>query len=296
MNVLVLGATGMLGHKLIQVLANRFDVTGTVRGDVSDYRGHPVLGKMPLVGDVQVQDLESIVRVIAHVHPTVIINGIGLVKQLELAKDPLPSLTVNALFPHRLAQLCQAADIRLIHISTDCVFSGRRGNYTEDDVSDAEDLYGRTKFLGEVSGPGCLTLRTSIIGRELQTSSGLIEWFLSQRGGAISGYAKAIYTGFTTQALAELIGEIVERHPALSGVWQVSSEPISKYDLLQMVNCALDLGIQIRKDETFVCNRSLASARFRTVTGLTPPTWHAMIAQMAQDPTPYDEMRKRNAH
>jgi dTDP-4-dehydrorhamnose reductase len=292
MNILILGATGMLGHKLIQVLGSQFEVIGTVRREAGFYAGHPILGSMELIGGIDAENFDSIIRLIAQHRPAVIINCIGLIKQLPAGKDPLPSITLNALFPHRLAQLCQATGTRLIHISTDCVFSGRKGNYLEDDISDAEDLYGRTKFLGEVAYPGCLTLRTSIIGRELSTQSGLIEWFISNQGGVVSGYARAIYTGLTTQVLAELIANILTQHPHLSGLWQVSSAPISKFDLLKLVNQALDLNITLNRDETFACDRSLNSARFRQATGYTPPGWLEMVSQMANESTLYDSIKR----
>jgi dTDP-4-dehydrorhamnose reductase len=208
---------------------------------------------------------------------------VGVIKQLPAAKAPIPSISINALFPHRLAQLCQACGARLVHVSTDCVFSGRKGRYTEDDPSDAEDLYGRTKFLGEVAGPGCLTLRTSIIGRELDRRTSLIEWFLSQRGRTVTGYARAIYTGLTTRALSELIGDILERHPDMSGLWHAASDPISKYDLLELVNRALSLGITLQRDESLVCDRSLDSTRLRKAIGYQPPSWPEMVRQLAGD-------------
>lgn len=288
--VLILGVTGMLGHKLVQVLGSRFETVGTVRGSAAAYQTHPVLGGANLLGGVQAEDLDSVIRALAVSRPQAVVNCIGLIKQLPGAKDPIPSLMLNALFPHRLAQLCRAAGARLVHISTDCVFSGRKGSYTEADVSDAEDLYGRTKFLGEISGPGCLTLRTSIVGRELGTRSGLFEWFIGQRGRSVNGYAHAIYSGFTTQTLADLIADLLERRPDLEGLWHVSSEPISKYDLLQLLNRALQLEVRVNRDEAFFCDRSLDSARFRQATGFTPPSWDDMIARLADDPTPYAQL------
>ena len=292
MKVLVLGASGMLGHKLLQNLPSRFEVTGTLRGDPREYAGHPVLGSARLIGDVQSHDFDSVTRALAIARPDVVVNAIGLIKQLPGAKDPLPSLTINSLFPHRLAQLTQAAGARLVHISTDCVFSGNKGHYTEDDPTDADDLYGRSKLLGEVSGPGCITLRTSIIGRELKTTSGLVEWFISQRGKTVNGFAGAIYTGFTTIALVELIALLIAKHPEISGVWQASSEPISKYDLLVKIDAALDLGITVRREENFRCDRSLCSERLRKALNYTPPTWDEMIDGLARDRTPYDSIRK----
>jgi dTDP-4-dehydrorhamnose reductase len=287
MVVLVLGAAGMLGHRVMLDLAPRFELIGTIRDPASRYADHPVLKGVRLLGDIRTEDLAGIQRVLEDVRPAAVVNCIGVIKQLPQAKDPLPAISVNALFPHQLARLCRAAGARLVHISTDCVFSGRKGAYTEDDVSDAEDLYGRTKSLGEVAGPGCLTLRTSIIGRELNGHVGLVDWFLAQRGGTVRGYARAIYTGFTARRLAELIGDVLEHHADLEGLWHVSSDPISKYDLLGLLNQAFGLGTTIERDETFVCDRSLDSSRFRQRTGFRPPTWPAMVQELAEDPTPY---------
>jgi dTDP-4-dehydrorhamnose reductase len=289
--ILILGATGMLGHKLIQVLSQQFDVYATVRHSTEAFGGHPVIDREGLLGNVGVENFDSVVRAIALSKPQYVINCIGIVKQQLAAKDPLPSISVNALFPHRLAQVCQAAGIRLIHISTDCVFTGRQGNYVESDVADAEDLYGRTKLLGEVTGDGCLTLRTSIIGRELETSHGLVEWFLSQEGKAIRGYKKAIFSGFTTNALAEIIAQIITKHSDLHGVWHVAAEPISKYDLLSLVKEIYKLNIQIEPDEIFLCDRSLNADRFKQATGFVPLPWRDMIEQMYQNPTPYSKLR-----
>lgn len=291
MKVLVLGATGMLGHKLMQGLPHRFETAGTVRGPAAAYTDHPVLGQMSLLGGVRAESFDSVVRALASDRPDTVINCIGVVKQLPTAKDALPSIAINALFPHRLAELCQAADTRLIHLSTDCVFSGRKGNYVEGDVSDAEDLYGRTKFLGEVSSEGCLTLRTSMIGRELETSHGLLEWFLSQEGKTIRGYKRAIFSGFTTNALTEVIAQIIAEYQDVHGVWHVASEPISKFDLLSLVKQIYRLEIQIEPDETVVCDRSLNAERFRKATGFVPPSWPDMIEQMYRDSTPYLEQR-----
>jgi dTDP-4-dehydrorhamnose reductase len=191
--------------------------------------------------------------------------------------------------------LCQGAAARLIHISTDCVFSGRKGHYSESDVADAEDLYGRSKFLGEVSYEGCLTLRTSMIGRELDTSHGLLEWFLSQEGKAVPGYTRAIFTGFTTNALAEIIAQIITHYTAMHGIWHVASEPISKFDLLSLVKEIYGLHIHIEPDDTVKTDRSLNADQFRRATGLTPPSWPDMVQQMYADPTPYSQIRRAYA-
>jgi dTDP-4-dehydrorhamnose reductase len=292
MKILILGGSGMLGHKLWQVFSGRFDTYVTLRRDFDSYYHYKLFNLTRSVNHVSAEDFQSVVRAVDTVQPAVMINCIGIVKQAKAAKDPLISIEVNALFPHRLARLCQRRGIRLIHISTDCVFSGRKGDYGENDLPDAEDLYGRTKFLGEVSYENCLTLRTSMIGRELETSHGLIEWFLSQEGRTVDGYTRAIFSGFTTNALSEIIAKIVDEQPEMYGVWHIASYPISKFDLLSLVKKVYGLNIGIQRDEAVVCDRSLNADRFRQATGFVPPTWYDMIEQMYRDPTLYSELRR----
>ncbi|MGA9086529.1 MAG: SDR family oxidoreductase [Methanoregula sp.] len=295
MTVLILGATGMLGHKLMQVLSREHTVTGTVRRDASVLAADPVFSKMNILGTIDAGNFETVRTAIDRVNPDVIINCIGIVKQLPAAQDPLQSIAINALFPHQLAQHCRQKNRRLIHMSTDCVFSGRKGYYSERDPSDAEDLYGKTKYLGEVDYPGCLTLRTSIIGRELDTSHGLIEWFMSQDGKKVSGYKNAVFSGLTTLALSEIIAKIIADYPRLSGVYQVASAPISKYDLLTLAKKTYGMAITIEPDETVVNDRSLNPEKFKKETNIKIPSWEYMIEQMHQDPTPYTAIREHHA-
>ena len=295
MKIIILGATGMLGHKLMQALADKFLITGTIRGDASDLSDHPVFSGMKIIGNVRADILGSVQKAIDTTEPDVVINCIGIVKQLPAAQDPLQSISINALFPHQLAKICRQENIRMIHMSTDCVFSGRKGCYSEEDSPDAEDLYGKTKYLGEVDYPGCLTIRTSIIGRELETKHGLIEWFLSQEGKTVSGYKKAVFSGLTTLALSEIIAEILSDHSRLSGVYQVASEPISKYDILNLVKKTYDISIKIDPDETIINNRSLNLEKFKKETNIKIPSWEYMIEEMYRDPTPYATFRGHHA-
>jgi dTDP-4-dehydrorhamnose reductase len=296
--VLVLGGDGMLGHKLLQVLSPRFDVRTTLRRPDGPWRGIPLYADCTrTITGVDARDFDSVVRAVASVRPDVVVNGIGIIKQLREASDPVLSITVNSLFPHRLADLSEAAGARLIHISTDCVFSGRAGGYTEDDIPDPEDLYGRTKLLGEVTGrPGALTLRTSIIGRDFTKRAGLLEWFIANRGGRVQGYTTHRYSGVTTAALARIIGDLIERRPGLSGLYQVAGAPITKADLLCRISAAMKLDITIEPAAvTPARDLTLDGSRFTRETGITPPSWDAMIADLAADPTPYDEWRKHYA-
>lgn len=284
MKILVLGANGMLGHKLLQRLTVGHEVWGTVRGNPSAAPQIPGVDPAYLIGEVSALEIESLRRVLETVQPSAVLNCIGIVKQIDAAKDAVTSITINALLPHQLAQLCAQTGSRLIHFSTDCIFSGRAGPYQETDQPDATDLYGRSKLLGEVDRPGCLTLRTSIVGRELRRGTGLFEWFFTQRGKAVRGYRHALYTGLTTLAMADVVRMVLEFHPGLSGIWQVGADPIDKCSLLELVNRIYDLGIPIDSDETFHCDRRLDSNRFRTLTGWSPPSWEAMVEAMHTDP------------
>jgi dTDP-4-dehydrorhamnose reductase len=291
--VLIVGAGGMLGHKLYQTLKNRYEVWGTLRSSVKNYLSYGIFNPNRIIDDVDVSRFDKLVQVVGDVHPDVVINCVGIIKQLPSAKDPIISLQFNSLFPHQLMNICKASRSRMFHISTDCVFSGQKGMYTEEDISDAYDLYGRTKYLGEVNQEDCLTLRTSIIGRELTTASGLVEWFLNNRNGKVKGFKNAIYTGFTTSALSDIICNLIDNHSHLSGVYQVSSSPINKYDLLCLIRDAFGVSIQIESETEFKVDRSLDSTRFRNAIGFQPPSWQQMIEEMAKDPTPYDTFRNK---
>jgi len=292
MRILILGGSGMLGHRLWMVLGKTHETWVTIRGDSTPFPDSPEFPPHLVRPNVDAASFDEVTRALASIRPDLVINCIGLIKQSSLAKDPLLSLQLNALLPHRVSMICRTAGIRMIHISTDCVFSGKKGNYQESDQSDAEDLYGRTKFLGEVAYPHTVTLRTSIIGRELKARLGLIEWFLSQQG-TIKGYHRAIYTGFTTDELARIICERVIPNGQLSGVYHVSSDPISKGDLLLLAKDTFGKTVTIVPDTDFVCDRSLDSSRFRQLTGYSPPPWTEMIGELHAGSALYDRIRSK---
>jgi dTDP-4-dehydrorhamnose reductase len=287
MKVLTLGGGGMLGHKLYQVFNERFDAWTTLRAGLKRYERFNLFAPDKTIEGVDAMDFDTVIWAFAKAKPDVVVNAIGVIKQLKEAKDPITSLTINSLFPHKLALLCQSAGVRLISLSTDCVFNGRKGNYTEDDITDAEDLYGRTKFLGEVAGEGCLTLRTSIIGRELETSHSLVEWFLSNRGGRVRGFTKAIYTGFPTITMARIIADIIEKHPELNGLYHVASDPINKHDLLCLIRDAYKVDVEIEPFDDFVLDRSLDSSKFQEATGFVAPEWSDLVREMVEDQMRY---------
>ncbi len=294
MKALVLGGDGMLGHKMFQTLLARFPDTGcTILGSRND---HP-LGNVPLFRDGNVIEhlnamaFEGFAEALRARKPEFLINCIGIVKQRDEAKAHIPSITINALFPHRLAELAEEWGGRVIHFSTDCVFSGKGGQYKESDASDAEDLYGKSKYLGEVSCDNALTLRTSIIGRELTMFASLLEWFLTQDHKTVKGFTKVIYAGVTTNYLSEVVSRILDDFPTLSGLYQVTSAPTSKYDLLLSLKDAYGLDIDIVKETKTVSDRSMVGTKFLEKTGLACPAWPALVAQLANDPTPYGDWR-----
>jgi dTDP-4-dehydrorhamnose reductase len=281
--ILVLGGTGMLGHAVVRVLAPELEVHATVRDPAAAER-HGLPARLHAFDATRPEALGELLE---RTRADVAINCIGIVKQLEDASRPVPAITVNSLFPHQLAEACRDRDVRLIHPSTDCVFSGELpapAAYTEDDLPDARDLYGRSKLLGEVTEGDALTLRTSIIGWELERGSGLLEWAASQAGGAVRGFAGAIFSGLTTTALARVFADLVRDHPELRGLYHVSADPISKNDLLTALDDALDLRLSIERVELPRVNRALDSSRFRAATGIAIPSWPAMISEYAKEP------------
>ncbi|MDP6044595.1 MAG: SDR family oxidoreductase [Phycisphaerae bacterium] len=289
--VLVLGAGGMLGHKLCQMLPPMgFEVGATVRKSVEFYAPHARLfSGVELIGGVDAFDFDGMEAVIAAWEPEAVINCIGIIKQIQEARNPLISIEINSLLPHRLAAFCGRIGSRFVQISTDCVFSGEKGSYIESDQSDARDLYGRTKFLGETTDEesAAITLRTSIVGREISESKhGLLEWFFRQTqtpDNTISGFSKAIYTGFTTIELAGIMAMVIREHPELTGVYHVAGEPINKFDLLCMVRDVMGLDIRIEPDAGFVCDRSLVMNRFTAATGYAAPSWRDTIEEFSGD-------------
>ena len=282
MRLLILGGSGMLGHQLWRGLHAQHDTWVTLRRPVADFAVHNLFDETKAIQFDDITDDTALERALGQAKPEAVINCVGLIKQRDEASDEVLTLRVNAEFPHRLAKRCGEAGARLIHFSTDCIFAGTKGNYTESDPSDAADLYGQSKHQGEVADAHSVTLRTSVIGHELGTNLALLDWFLSQRGQAISGFTKAIYSGFTTLEMARIVDRILTKHPALSGVWHVASEPISKFALLQL--CREKLGWEgiIEPNDEFVCDRSLNADRFNQATGYTPPSWEAMISELAQ--------------
>jgi len=283
MKILVLGVSGMLGHKVFAEFSRAGDceVLGTLRSP-SLLRHFDEASRERISVGIDVLDQDALTKLFAQVRPDVVINCVGLIKQLANAEDPLTALPLNAMLPHRLSALCRLSGARLIHVSTDCVFSGSRGNYREDDISDADDLYGKSKYIGEVrNDTHAITLRTSIIGHELGSNVALVDWFLSQQG-RVKGYRRAIFSGLPTVELARVMRDVVLPRPELHGLYHVSAAPIAKYDLLGLIAQQYGKQIEIDGDDALAIDRSLDSSRFAFATGYRAPEWPALIATMQQ--------------
>lgn len=278
--ILIIGCSGMLGNTLVRYFSDNpnFIVRGTVRTKAAASLLPSNVRDSIFVG-IDADNLGAIDELLESFRPDVVINCVGVVKQLSSANDPLVSLPINSLFPHRLARVCVSSGSRLIHISTDCVFTGSKGMYCESDIPDARDMYGISKFLGEVNYPNTITLRTSIIGHELSGTRSLVDWFLSQQESVL-GYKNAIFSGLPTIEIAKLISRYVIPNPHLTGIYHVSAEPINKYELLKLIAEVYLKDIEIVKDVDVKIDRSLNSSRFRALTGFTPSSWLEMVSAM----------------
>ncbi|MGE3702696.1 MAG: dTDP-4-dehydrorhamnose reductase family protein [Hyphomicrobiaceae bacterium] len=277
---MVIGGDGMLGHELVRALSGKYEIGATFRRPLEAYAGTLMPKPAKAFGEVDVRDEHAVSRALTAYRPDVVLNAAGVVKQRSGVSADL-EMAVNARFPHQLAARCERIEAYLIHYSTDCVFSGRRGMYVEADAPDPVDSYGSSKLLGEVTAEGCLTLRTSMVGFELFRKTGLLEWFLSQNE-PVSGWRRAVFSGITTPEQARVVARILDRQPRLSGLYHVSSEPISKYELLSMIKRHFELDVRIVPDDTVIIDRSLDSGRFRAEFGYAPPAWEQMVAELAQ--------------
>lgn len=289
--VVVLGASGMLGHKVLQRLLGVFpSTTGIMRGTKTSLPlRHIDLFRGPEVRDrVDCTESDKLYRMLADIKPDFVVNCAGIIKQRAQANDSIPSIAINALLPHQLAAWTREWGGRVIHFSTDCVFSGRRGSYTEEDAADAQDLYGRSKFLGEVVVENALTLRTSMIGREIENHHSLLDWFLAQQGRTVRGYRRVIYSGVTTNHLADLVTSVILDYSELSGLFQVASDPIPKYDLLCLLRDAYTADVVIEPDDDEISDRSLCGDKLLKAIGYVAPSWPELVQQLAADPTPYE--------
>ena len=280
MKVLVVGASGMIGSTVMRVLSEKpnWQVFGSIRDSESKRFFSPEIREF-LIDGVDVEHQDGLIKILIQTQPDVVVNCVGITKHKTKVEDPLISIPINTLMPHRLAGFCKLAGARLIHISTDCIFSGDKGGYVEDDYADALDMYGKSKALGEVDSPHTITLRTSTIGHELQSAYGMLEWFLSQEVQC-KGFAQVIFSGLPTVVFAQVIRDIVIPHSELSGLYHVAAKPINKFDLLKLIAEIYCKNIDIVRDDQLLIDRSLDSSKFKLATGYVAPEWPELIKIM----------------
>lgn len=278
--ILVLGANGMLGGSLFRYFScdKQFQVLGTTRSHTSG-QALKNQGFDNVVINVDANNIKSIEQEIEKFKPNYVLNCIGIIKQLPAASNYIQSLKINALLPHELAKICTAHQSKLIHFSTDCVFTGGRGSYLEDDFPDAYDLYGRSKLLGEVTYDGHITLRTSIIGHEIGSQNSLVDWFLAQKTN-VNGFSKAFFSGLPTCYVAEVIAKYVMPTKSLSGLYHLSASRISKFELLNIINTVYDKNIEINDSVELVIDRSLDCKKFIAKTNYKPECWDSLVRKM----------------
>ena len=286
MKLLILGGSGMVGHRLAKKLSNQYELFSLLRKrpDLdSNQFFEKVLPKNQCIFIDDINEYENLNNIVKKILPDIIINCIGVIKQRDKVENVLNMRRINSLLPHVLNQICNKNKIKLIHLSTDCVFSGTKGNYQESDNPDPIDEYGKSKLLGEIKKGNALTIRTSFIGPELFNKKSLFEWVKSQKNGEIDGFTNAIYSGLTTLAFSEIIENIIDKHQNLNGIWHISSNPISKFDLIEMINQKFNLKIKINRNSSFRCDRSLNSSKFQEETKIQIPSWRTMIDNLYQD-------------
>ncbi len=273
----------MLGHTFFNSWKDNHEVKVTLKGRSDQYAPYKIFNESNSFFSLNVVDLDAFEKCIQTFMPDCVVNCIGITKRLCTSDNTVDAISINAMFPHKLEEFCKNLEIKLIQLSTDCIFSGNKGLYSETDSSDAEDLYGKSKFLGELTSSSSLTLRKSTIGLELTNKHGLVEWFLSQRG-QILGYSEAIYSGFTSSFLASIVEEIFTNYPDLNGVLNIASEPISKYELLVNLRDRLDnFHIDIIRDDKIKLDRSLSPDKFNKMTNISVPSWEKMLDDLAED-------------
>jgi dTDP-4-dehydrorhamnose reductase len=294
MKILILGGSGMIGHRMWATLAKTHQVYATLRrGNLGALEKIPGISADHCFFGVDAYDSASLIPVLEKVQPQIVLNCIGIVKQLKDSNDAIKSISLNALFPQQLTKICAQYGARMIQFSSDCVFDGNKGHYVEGSIPDATDIYGRTKTLGEIGDQShVVTLRTSSIGREVFPHGGLLEWFLSNQDKKVTGYKKAIYSGFPTHRLAMILSEYLFPHPELSGILHIASLPIDKLTLLQMIKSHFNLNIEIGEDSKVEIDRSLDCTHFSKASQFQPPAWSEMMKDLEVDFEIYSQLRR----
>lgn len=282
MRVLVLGASGLIGHTLVRELSRYYEVYGTLHFSKSHY-DNIFFRKHSFIFDIDIMNFDIVKGIIYALKPDYIINCVGITKR-KIDKQNIEDATfVNACFPHKLVRFAQLNENRVIHFSTDCVFDGKKGNYLEEDLTTAEDIYGRTKALGEIINyNNCLTIRSSFIGQELYSKTELLDWFLSQDGNSIKGFKNTLYSGVSTIFMTKVVRKVIDSFPEISGLYNLApSIPISKYDLLNLAKDIFDVHVKIIPDYSIIHKPTLDGSKFKEITGIVIPDWREMLEELA---------------
>jgi dTDP-4-dehydrorhamnose reductase len=288
MKVIILGVSGLIGHKLLQKLSTDFEVYGTLHREKSKYKNLALFSGQKIIENIDINEFDVLKGVLCAVNPDVILNCVGITKRKMDVNKPLDAIMVNSAFPHRLAKWSRYHKKRVIHFSTDCVFNGKIGNYNETSEASADDTYGKTKYLGEINYDHTLTIRSSFIGQELFDKTELFEWFLSQNGKQIKGFKNTLYSGVSTTYMAIVVKDIILNHPNLSGLYQLAPEkPISKFDLLTLAKKVFNVDVDIIADTDHIHHPTLDASKLRKAINLKVPSWEEMMARMLADKNLY---------
>ena len=285
MRILIIGGNGMIGHKMYQILSKfKEDTWVTLRNDLSTYNFSSIYNYERVIDNIDLTDFNCLSRILNELRPDIILNACGITIRRGVEKIKSNTILLNSALPHFLNEWVSVNNKRLIHFSTDCVFSGKKGDYLDTDIKDAYDLYGSTKSLGEIiDSDFAITLRGSMIGRELENKTELFEWFLKQTNKNIKGFSEVIYSGITTVKMAEIILTLIDCHPNLAGIYNISSMPITKFDFLKLCNEHFDVNAIIEKDNGYSSNKNLISENFFNQIGMKQPNWEDLIKQLKDD-------------
>lgn len=291
MRILILGVSGLIGHKLLQELSENFEVFGTLHKTKLHYGNLSLFSSKNIIECVDVANFEILKGVFFAVNPDVILNCVGITKRKIDENNPLEVLTVNSVFPHQLANWAKTNKKRIIHFSTDCVFDGKVGNYNESSLTTADDIYGRTKALGEINYNHTLTIRSSFIGQELFDKTELLDWFLAQNGKQIKGFTNTFYSGVSTIFMANVVANIILNYPNLSGLYQLAPDkPISKYDLLCLAKEAFDVNVEIIPESEHVHLPTLDASKLKREISIEVPSWNEMMKELASNKSFYSNL------
>jgi len=292
MRILILGGNGMIGHKMYHIISKiHNDTWVTLRKSLRSYSYSEIYNPEKVIDNVDLINFQIISNQLNKINPDIIINACGITirRGIDILKSN--SIILNSALPHFLNEWVTSNNKRLIHFSTDCVFTGAKGDYLDNDNKDALDLYGSTKSMGEVfDSKYAITLRGSMIGSELENKTELFEWFLKQNNKTIKGFNKVIYSGITTTKMAEIVLILINQYPNLNGIYNISSKPISKFELLKLWNDYFDINANIEIDNSYTSNKNLISNNFYKTISMKQPDWIELSSQLKIDNLLYNNL------